>query len=255
VVDSELAKAIDHAERLLSVAMEVVGAANVELDQTWARNPKVVGITLLCRTITNFRAAVRLVQQEAVMEARVLVRLMYENPLWLAVLKERGSAFAQDMIEDEVFSRRSLAETTLRITGKHGGNTDGADALELRDIARGLTKQFPKPSKLQAGKTAEGPVELAYVEYLRLSLDAVHCSVTALARHLTSEKTENTVELVTSVVPIIAPKEVLSTVLHACRALTGAAVAANELLGFTAATSKLDAIMQEFDANGWTQTK
>jgi hypothetical protein len=48
-MNPELAKAIDHAERLLSAAIEVVGAAEVELNQDWARNPKIVGLAILCR--------------------------------------------------------------------------------------------------------------------------------------------------------------------------------------------------------------
>ena len=42
-----------------------------------------------------------------------------------------------------------------------------------------------KTGKLKANKAAaEGSVEFAYIEYARLSLDGVHCSVTALGRHL-----------------------------------------------------------------------
>jgi hypothetical protein len=250
--DIELTKAIEHAEKLLSAAIDVVGAAKVDLDQTWARNPKVVALTILCRSISNFRASVRLVQQEQVLEARALVRLMYENLLWLAALRERGAAFVQGMIEDEAFNRKALAERTLRVTAKHGADTTAPGAMKLRSIIKELSQQFPKTKKLEAGKTAaEGVVETTYVEYGRLSLDAVHCSVTALGRHVSSEQIDGTIELVLSVVPRTPPREVLSTVLHACRALMGAAVTANELVGFTTATGALAALMSEFESHGW----
>jgi hypothetical protein len=250
--DTELTKAIDYAEKLLSAATDVVGTSHVDLDQTWARNPKVVALTILCRSISNFRASLHLVQQEQALEARVLVRLLYENLLWLAALKERGAAFVQDMREDEAFNRKALAETTLKLTAKHGADVDGPDALKLRSLVKELQQQFPKTKKLQAGKTAaDSLVGITYAEYGRLSLDAVHCSVTALGRHVWSEQTDIGIELVVSVAPRTLPGEVLSTVLHGCRALMGAAVAANELVGFTAATASLAALMEEFEINGW----
>jgi hypothetical protein len=50
-----------------------------------------------------------------------------------------------------------------------------------------------------------------------------------------------------SVVPRTAPDEVLSTVLHASRALMGVAVGANELLGITTESHKLAAVVTEFE--------
>jgi hypothetical protein len=81
-MDPELEKSIQYAQKLLDAAINVVGAARVELDKSWARNPKVVALGLLCRSISNFRAALLLTQQGHVMEARVLVRCLYENLLW-----------------------------------------------------------------------------------------------------------------------------------------------------------------------------
>jgi hypothetical protein len=250
--DAELTKAIDHAEKLVDAAINVVGAAHVDLDQSWARNPKVVALTILCRSISNFRASVRLVQQEQVLEARALVRLLYENLLWLAALRERGEAFVQDMMEDEAFNRKALAEMTLRVTARHGADVGSPGALKLRSFIKETAQRFPTTKKLQASKTAaEGVVETTYVEYGRLSLDAVHCSITALGRHVWSERTNGKIELVVSVIPNTPPREVLSTVLHACRALMGAAVTVNELLGFTGVTATLASLMTEFEANGW----
>jgi hypothetical protein len=254
VSDIELAKAIAHADKLLSTAIDVVGNAHahITLDQTWARSPKVVAVTILCRSISNFRASVRLAQDQQVLEARVLVRLMYENLLWLAALRERGAAFVEDMRQDEAFNRSALAEMTLRISATHGADVDAPGALQLRNIINTLRKEFPSTKKLHADKIAAvGAVGIAYVTYGQLSLDAVHCSVTALGRHLSGSHTAEKSELVVSVVPNIPPGEMFSTVLHACRALMGAAVTANELLGFTSETGNLAALMAEFEANGW----
>src|SRR5262249_17246415 len=83
-MDPELAKDLRYAQKVLDAAIDVVGAARIELNENWARDPKIVGLTILCRSITNFRAAALLVQQEHphVLEANALVRLLYENLLW-----------------------------------------------------------------------------------------------------------------------------------------------------------------------------
>lgn len=78
-VDQELAEAVDYAQKLLNVAIDVGRVAKVQLNQNWARDPKIVGLTLLCRSISNFRAAILLAQQQQVLEARSMVRQLYEN--------------------------------------------------------------------------------------------------------------------------------------------------------------------------------
>jgi hypothetical protein len=253
-MDPELRRAINYAQKLLDAALDVVGAARIELNENWARDPKIVGLTILSRSISNFRASVRLVQQDQPLEAQALVRLMYENLLWIAALRERGLSFVEDMRNEEAFNRKALGKLTLKTMSEHGGDVSGADALKLRNIINNLSQQFPQPKKMNAAKTAaEGGVEMAYCEYLRLSLDAVHCSVTALGHHLWSERTNDKTELVLSIVPRTTPAELLSTVLHACRALIQTAVHTNELVGFTAGGETFTELVAEFERNGWLE--
>jgi hypothetical protein len=79
-----LVKALDYAQKLLSATIAVVDAAFEriglnEINQNGTRDPKIVGLTILCRSISNFRAAVLLVQLDQALEATALVRLLYEN--------------------------------------------------------------------------------------------------------------------------------------------------------------------------------
>jgi hypothetical protein len=60
--------------------------------------------------------------------------------LWLAALRERGFEFVQDMVKDEVFSRKALAELSLRF----GEDVVGPAALELRTTIKDLGQQFPE---------------------------------------------------------------------------------------------------------------
>jgi hypothetical protein len=254
-MDAELAKAIQYSEKLMSAAIDVVGAAKVQLSQDLARDPKIIGLTILCRSISNFRAALLLVQQRHAMEARALGRCLYENLLWMGALRERGLDFVQDMLKDEGFNRQALAELTLRLSKKHGADVNSPGSLTLRSIIKDIGKAFPEMKKLNASKTAaEGSVEFAYIEYARLSLDGVHCSVTALGRHLSKERiAENRTEIVVSVEARRSEAEILSTILHLCRALTGVAIGANEILGGTTASDQLGAMVTEFENNGWTE--
>ncbi len=144
----------------------------------------------------------------------------------------------------------------MKLTSKHGGDVSSEGALKLRSIIRSFDKKIPKGKKLHADETAsQGVVELAYVDYLAFSLDALHCSVRSLGRHLSSVRTDTTDELTVSVVPNSPAKEVLSTVLHACGALMGAAVAANEQIGFTSESPALAALHAEFETNGWARDR
>ena len=134
------------------------------------------------------------------------------------------------------------------------GDVREPGALKLRTIIKQIDQQFPSKKKLHPGNVAaDGVIETTYIEYARLSLDAVHCSVTALGRHLSQEGTHQKVQLVVSVIPRTRPSEATSTILHACRALMGTAVGANELLGFTSASGDLEALVTEFEANSWNR--
>lgn len=255
-MNEENSKAFAYAERLLSVAIDVVGAAQVQIDGSWARNPKIIGLTLLCRSVSNFRAALILVRENNVLEARILNRSLYENELWIAALRERGVEFIEEMRSDEAHARHSLAQLTLEISGRHGADVNNEGARVLRGILNDLSKHSPKPKKLHADRTAkETVIEPAYVEYARLSLDAVHCSMTALNRHITTERVSpDRTDVTINVEARITETERLATILHLCRALTGAAVAANELLGFTTVSERLVAMVDEFEQNGWVKT-
>jgi hypothetical protein len=252
-MDPGAAKAIQYGERLLAAAIGLVGNAKVDLDEQWARHPHIVALTILCRSICNFRASLRLAQDEQVVEARALVRLMYENLLWLSGVKERGAKFVEEMEEDEAANRAVLAKLVMELTGKHG-DVNAPDALKVRAKIKELRTSHPEAKQLEArAVAADGELGMAYFEYRKFSLDAVHCSVTALRRHLSGEHGDGRSELTLSVIPNTPPEEVLNTVLHANHALLCAAVGANELVRCDTSRAVLSDLWIEFEANGWRQ--
>jgi len=60
-MEPELVRANNYAQKL-DAAIDVICAApeHVELNPNWARDPKIVGLPILCRSISNFRAVVLL---------------------------------------------------------------------------------------------------------------------------------------------------------------------------------------------------
>jgi hypothetical protein len=68
---------------------------------------------------------------------------------------------------------RPSAELTLELNRTQGGDVSGPAALRLRNLIKDQSQRFPNSKKLNARKTAiGGGVEMAYFEYIRLSLDA-----------------------------------------------------------------------------------
>jgi hypothetical protein len=172
---------------------------------------------------------------------------MLTNLLWLAALHKHGREFVADMLADEAFNRKALCELALKL----GEDVSGPAALGLRTVIKDLDRQFPKPKKVNAKTAAKGTVEVAYYHYTKRSLNALHCSVTALGRHLSTEHIDGKAMLRLSIVPDRGPHEALSTVLHACRTLMCTAQLADELAGCTTANASLAALETEFQSNGW----
>jgi hypothetical protein len=254
---TEEENALQFADRLYASAMNVVGAATGPLDNKWNRDPKIIGLTILCRTLSTFKAALVLVRANQVMEARMLARPLYENSLWIAALRERRGKFVEEMVEDDAVNRKALAQLTMKLTAQHGADTNNEGALLLRQIIRQLADTYKDPKKLHASDVAAmGVLGLYYVDYTRLSLDSLHCSVTALGRHIRSErlsKTRTTVDI--SVEARLHNDETAKTVRHLCRPVMAVAITANELLGNTSAGGQLTTAVEEFDRLGWARVE
>jgi hypothetical protein len=80
-------------QRSYRVAMAVLAAAEVKIQGRWNRDPKVVGLTILSRSLSIFKSALLLVRANQILEAKMLARPMCENLLWIAALHERGTLF------------------------------------------------------------------------------------------------------------------------------------------------------------------
>ena len=123
----------------------------------------------------------------------------------------------------------------------------------MRRLIREVAERHPEAKKLTASEIADKSViELLYVIYQQLSLEALHCSITALGRHLTREQGEAANwELVLSVGPRIGEGTLFKTPIQICDAVICVTVTTNELVGFTSQSERLAELANEFTANGW----
>ena len=80
---------LTYAQKLMDVGVGIIAGAKIEIGQEWARNPKVVALTLLSRSLGNLKGAVGMVQQSLVVEARSLTRLACENLVCAGALAAR----------------------------------------------------------------------------------------------------------------------------------------------------------------------
>jgi Family of unknown function (DUF5677) len=237
------------AQELLAFALELAQAPELPpITSESPRDPKLVGLTLLCRSITNFRAMLVLVRVNPpnVVESRTVARLLFENFFFLAALCEKGADFVRAMRSDEAANRKALGEFAFKKLADEDKGT--SHSLVIRTQIRKLLDEFPKPTKFSVkGVAAETVADTAYLSYAVLSMDA-HPSVTSLRRHLQWEPEGDTHHLTLTVVPAFAPKERYETIHEACVAFIGICIAFNQLLGSTAKSDALRGLFERFEA-------
>ena len=96
-------------------------------------DPNFLAYLLLCRTRSNFAAAILLTKQRMIVEARTLARCCFENAFLVAGLREQGRAFADRMKEDDEAgckTRLKFARDSEASSGKP--RTGNAKRLSIR---------------------------------------------------------------------------------------------------------------------------
>jgi hypothetical protein len=236
-------KLLPVSEELGQTVLNIAGQANITITEHKLLDPKLLAVALLSRTLGNFRGAVRLVQQGLLVEARVLTRCCFENQLLIGGLYSQGCEFAQQIKADDVAGRKNrlkfIAENDSIFEGLSQETRDEmARAQEsLQAAAKGAYLKYKEASVV-------GPFKEVYLAYSQFSGDAAHPTFTALMRHLSFEGGS----AVFDVVPAANEHQLDETLHLACVALIGAAVAVNEMCGFTEAGKRLPKLNEELKA-------
>ena len=238
--------ALAFAEEVRGLAVGIVDAAIAEVVFEGERDPKIYGLALLCRSISNFQGAMTMVRLDQAVEARMLVRSCFENMFLVDKLLKHGAAYVQTMRSHDAASRISIGEKTL----KRPGFAESPAGKTVRGLIKRQRAEFTKPTKLTVSDTAKGEIEKMYPAYGLLSHDAAHASVKALGRHY-----RDTGPLAVEVVPPFKPKERLETLGMACNVVLGACVGVNELLGGTSQNDAVRALFERFERQNWRSGK
>jgi hypothetical protein len=195
--------ALEFARKVLKLATGLVDTAIAEEAFTGPRDPRIIGLTLLCRSISNCQGALAMVRDNQAIESRALVRLCFENLFLVAKLCDRGSEAVTEMLSNNAARRISLGESGL----KEAGVADSDEGKTIRDGIKALRAEFPKPRTLSVSDTAKGILEQAYRAYALLSHDPAHPSIDALRRHSRPMRERDRPTLTMHVIPPFKPKE------------------------------------------------
>ncbi len=191
-----------------------------------ASDPKFIAMALLARTLSNFDAALELLKQGYIVEARTITRCCYENMFWIGGLQASGSEFVKLIQEDEAASRKRRGKWLLDWRERKEA-FDRFDAEKVTSYIEELEKLFPKPQLLKFANVANSTLlKDGYIFYSQLSSDAAHPSASSLQRYIDRDEDK---ELRLRPDAGMRATEVVETIEYACNALLGVSVGANEL--------------------------
>jgi hypothetical protein len=239
---AEEVRALEFARKVLKLATGLVDTAIAEEAFSGARYPRIIGLALLCRSISNCQGALAMARDNQAIESRALVRLCFENLFLVAELCDRGSEVVTEMRSHNAASRISVAESGL----KEPGVADSEEGKIIRDQIKALRAEFPKPRKLSVSDTAKGILERAYPAYALLSHDPAHPSIDALRRHSRPMRERNRQTLTMHVIPPFKPKERLDAINKGSFALLGVCVAVNQLFEGTSQNDAIRGLFEQF---------
>ena len=236
-------RAFAFAENVRKQATAIVNAAFAQVVFEDNKDPKLYGLALLCRSISNFQGALTMARRDRAVECLTLVRSCWENLFLAHQLHQDGAGFVKTMRRHEAWGRISLGEWLLE---SHVA-ADNPFGKTIRDLIK--RERLNAPKKLVVKSTATGGIEQMYATYAELSHDAAHPSVTALERHF---RRGDNGRWTMDVSPPFKPNERLMTLDRACNALFGVCLAVNALIGGTSQDEALGALWKRFVGQGLT---
>src|SRR6266851_824712 len=185
--NEEFFKLFAFGERLIDAGIGIIADSKIEVPHAfWGRDPKVVALTLLSRTLSNFKGASIMVREDLLVEAQVLTRCCFENLISAAGLHTDSAKFIDALVRDEATSRRKRGKFILERQNPDGQVREYE--TPLREYLKKLEEEYPKAATLNQRHIAESTVlRDAYIYYGHFSAIATHVSASSLSHHLKSE--------------------------------------------------------------------
>jgi hypothetical protein len=228
------AKLVDEWMQLVAdvrdIGLRIFASAEVPKTERGYADVKVLALTLLARTVSNVKGAMRLLDDTRVprvVEARTITRSALENFYWIVGLAEEGDAFARKMRDDEMNHRRAQGQNIFAADIA----LDAEVGERLRDFLRHNRRQFETAASLSPKQVAQIRKDFAktYIFYGQLSSDAGHPSLTALNRYVVPETHPEGGGI--DIEPVVSDQELAQTCEYLCMAAIGVCIATSQLIG------------------------
>lgn len=231
------------ADDLKALGAALYTEADLMPSEYGAADPKVLALTLLCRTMGNFQGALLMLTEGLVVEARTLVRCEIENLMWIDGIATKGTEFIKEVVEDEFKSKLTRGRDVLEWLKGHGNSPELEERLGT--FLEDTKEAFPKPKRINFRELANaGSMRQVYVFYGNLSSDSAHPSAASLSRHVVSDESESTTTVVGTPDPDEA--EILETLEYGCMGLLGVCVGTNQIIGGLPSGSQLEPLFQRY---------
>jgi uncharacterized protein DUF5677 len=225
---------IRFASEVEGLATEIVARVKCDNDPKSVMNTKVIAICLLMRSISNFKGGVFLLQQERIVEGRILARCCYENLFMAVGLAEKPGEIIELLEADDRATRKSRGEFLLEIAD---GPRDDDGQLRSFLITLGRDQAKTKSTPKQVARI--GSLYKAYAFFSQLSSDSGHPTLESLVgRYVKKHHNEQTV--VTEPMLAVSQDELEETWSYLSESLLGVCV----FLGTIIAGSEIEDIIQ-----------
>lgn len=234
-------------DRLHAKGAAIFDAADPGALDADPRDPPVVALTLLARALGHHRAAMRLLDEGFIVEARTLVRCVNEVFFFAAALARQGAAFVDALEQDAIGSRRRRAKGLLDWSKTRTETPD--HLLELEALRDRLWSDHGPTASLQMTKVAEaGGVEGGLILYRELSTDAAHPSAASLSRNVSIN--EEATAFTLHALPLVDEDEPAETLELLCSSVLSVLVAVKEIVGGVDGGERLDVLAEGLKALG-----
>lgn len=229
------------AHDLMQTGHDIFATADVQVTEKGYGDEKYLALTLLARTMSNFRGALLLLDNRRVIEGRIITRCCLENSYWVAGLVKDGEKFSCEMLHDTMSHKKKAGQ---RIVASGAPLGDEVEA-RLRGWLRTNSKRFHNPKQLMPKAVADKTViGRSYMFYEQLSSDSCHPSLDALRRHVVPHTPEEIGGV--DVEPIPSDRELAETLEYLCMAVMGVCVGVNQLIGCTSGGAALNKLADRY---------
>jgi hypothetical protein len=233
------------AQDLMNVGIEISGQSNVEVGDKWARDPKVIALALLCRTLGHLKGATSLLEQRLLVEASVIVRCCVENLICVGALRQKGDDFVVELLHAVSAGSRKLANLALEALS---GGEPSETVIRLEEIVRSQKKTASQAKPLNTKALSKGnPVGSSYILFSVLSEQAAHVSARSLGRHLEQQQERGNRFIHLEIAPTPTDEQLQGSLLDLLRTVLGVVVGVNEILGGTEPGNRLTILACEFE--------